>query len=48
MHWHWYTPLVERDHHVDFTDMPDSVANIRKLVDEYLVTGQSQTMDGPK
>ena len=45
---YWYTPLVERDNHVDFTDMPDSVANIRKMVDEYLVTGQSQAMDGPK
>lgn len=45
---YWYTPLVERDHHVDFTDMPDSVTDIRKIVDEYLVTGQSQTMDGPK
>lgn len=45
---YWYTPLVERDHHVDFTDMPDSVTDIRKMVDEYLVTGQSQAMDGPK
>ena len=23
---YWYTPLVERDHHVDFTQMPEEVA----------------------
>ena len=37
---YWYTPLVERDHHVNFTDMPETVANIRRLVDaelEYMV-----------
>lgn len=45
---YWYTPLVERDHHVNFTDMPESVADIRRMVDESLVAGQSQTMEGPK
>lgn len=45
---YWYTPLVERDHHVNFTDMPESVADIRRLVDEYLVTGQVQQMEGSK
>ena len=45
---YWYTPLVERDHHVSFTDMPESVADIRRLVDESLVTGQTQQMEGPK
>lgn len=44
---YWYTPLVERDHHVDFTDMPKQVASIRRMVDESLVTGQVQQMDGP-
>ncbi len=44
----WYTPLVERDHHVNFTDMPEEVVGIRRLVDEYLVTGQAQQMEGPK
>ena len=45
---YWYTPLVERDHHVNFTDMPETVADIRRLVDESLVTGQAQQMEGPK
>ena len=45
---YWYTPLVERDHHVNFTDMPEEVVGIRRLVDEYLVTGQAQQMAGPK
>ncbi len=45
---YWYTPLVERDHHVDFTDMPESVADIRRMVDEYLAAGQVQEMEGPK
>ncbi len=45
---YWYTPLVERDHHVDFTDMPESVADIRRMVDEYLAAGQAQEMEGPK
>ena len=45
---YWYTPLVERDHHVNFTDMPEEVVGIRRLVDEYLVTGQAQQMEGPK
>lgn len=45
---YWYTPLVERDHHVNFTDMPEEVVNIRRLVDEYLVTGQAQQMEEPK
>lgn len=45
---YWYTPLVERDHHVDFSRMPESVADIRRLVDEALVTGEVQNMDGPK
>ena len=34
---YWYTPLVERDHHVDFTQMPEEVADIRRMVDELLV-----------
>lgn len=42
---YWYTPLVERDHHVNFTDMPETVANIRRLVDESLVAGEVQQMD---
>ena len=42
------TPLVERDHHVNFTDMPETVANIRRLVDESLVAGEVQQMEGPK
>ena len=45
---YWYTPLVERDHHVNFTDMPETVANIRRLVDESLVAGEVQQMEGPK
>ena len=45
---YWYTPLVEHDHHVNFTDMPEEVVGIRRLVDEYLVTGQAQQMEGPK
>lgn len=45
---YWYTPLVERDHHVNFTEMPESVTDIRRLVDESLVTGQVQQMEGPK
>ena len=45
---YWYTPLVERDHHVNFTDMPEEIVNIRRLVDEYLVTGQAQQMERPK
>ncbi len=45
---YWYTPLVERDHHVNFTDIPEEVVNIRRLVDEYPVTGQTQQMEGPK
>lgn len=45
---YWYTPLVERDHHVNFTDMPETVADIRRLVDESFVTGQAQQMEGPK
>lgn len=45
---YWYTPLVERDHHVNFTDMPESVADIRRLVDESLVTGEVHQMEGPK
>lgn len=44
---YWYTPLVERDHHVDFTDMPKQVVSIRRMVDESLVTGQVHQMDGP-
>ena len=44
----WNTPLVERDHHVNFTDMPETVANIRRLVDESLVAGEVQQMEGPK
>ena len=42
---YWYTPLVEHDHHVNFTDMPEEVVGIRRLVDEYLVTGQAQQME---
>lgn len=45
---YWYTPLVERDHHVNFMDMPEEVVNIRRLVDEYLVAGQAQQMEGTK
>ena len=45
---YWCTPLVERDHHVNFTDMPEEVVGIRRLVEEYLVTGQAQQMEGPK
>jgi len=45
---YWYTPLVERDHHVNFTDMAETVADIRRLVDESLVTGQAQQMEEPK
>ncbi|MFQ7397230.1 MAG: hypothetical protein ACLRNW_05310 [Neglectibacter sp.] len=37
---YWYTPLVERDHHVDFTQMPEEVADIRRMVDELLVQGR--------
>lgn len=45
---YWYTPLVERDHHVDFTQMPESAAGIRRLVDQMLVAGDVQNMNGPK
>lgn len=45
---YWYTPLVERDPHVDFTDMPESVADIRRLVDELLVTGEVPQMEALK
>ena len=44
---YWYTPLVERDHHVNFTDMPETVANIRRLVDESLVAGEVQHAHRP-
>lgn len=50
---YWYTPLVERDHHVDLASMPEQVLNIRRKVDEWLVTGETEQteepqMDGPK
>ena len=45
---YWYTPLVERDHHVDFESMPESVVAIRKLVEEHLASQQTQKMEGPK
>jgi hypothetical protein len=45
---YWYTPLVERDHHVDFTQMPEEVADIRRMVDELLVQGEAFHMNEPK
>ena len=45
---YWYTPLVERDHHVNFESMPESVAAIRRLVEEHLASQQTQEMEGPK
>ena len=44
---YWYTPLVERDHHVDFTQMPEEVADIRRMVDELLVQGEAFHMNEP-
>ena len=41
---YWYTPLVERDIHVNFDAVPESVRNITKLVDEYLSCENTQTM----
>ncbi len=43
---YWYTPLVEQDHHVDFTSMPEIVADIRRMVDGCLVAGEGQEMEG--
>ena len=45
---YWYTPLVERDHHVDFTQMPEEVADIRRMVDELPVQGEAFHMNEPK
>lgn len=45
---YWCTPLVECDSHVDFTDMPEQVADIRRLVDAYLVSGEVHQMEGPE
>ena len=45
---YWYTPLVERDHHVDFTQMPEEVADIRRMVDELLVEGEAFHMNEQK
>ncbi|MBR4060097.1 MAG: DUF4314 domain-containing protein [Lachnospiraceae bacterium] len=45
---YWYTPLVERDHHVNFNSMPESVVKIRRLVEEHLASQQAQEMEGPK
>lgn len=45
---YWYTPLVERDHHVDFASMPEQAANIRRKVDEWLVTGETEQTEGPQ
>ena len=45
---YWYTPLVERDHHVDFTQMPEEVADILRMVDELLVEGEAFHMNEPK
>lgn len=42
---YWYTPLVENDIHVSFDEMPESVQNIRKLVDEHLACENVQTMN---
>lgn len=44
---YWYTPLIERDIHVDFTTMPEQAANIRRKVDELLVAGEEPKMEGP-
>ena len=44
----WYTPLVERDHHVDFTQMPEEVADILRMVDELLVEGEAFHMNEQK
>ena len=45
---YWYTPLVERDHHVDFTQMPEEVADILRMVDELLVEGEAFHMNEQK
>ena len=45
---YWYTPLVERDHHVDFASMPEQAVNIRRKVDEWLVTGETEQAEGPQ
>lgn len=45
---YWYTPLVERNHHVNFESMPESVAAIRKLVTEHLASQQEPELEGPK
>lgn len=45
---YWYTPLVERDHHVDFAEMPESARRMIKMMDEMLAAGEMQEMDGPK
>lgn len=45
---YWYTPLVERDHHVDFTEMPESVERIINMVNKILEESQAQELDGPK
>ena len=45
---YWYTPLVERDHHVDFTQMPEEVADIRRMVDELPVQGEAFHMNEQK
>lgn len=42
---YWYTPLVERDIHVNFDEVPESVRNITKLVDEYLSCENTHTMN---
>lgn len=42
---YWYTPLVERDIHVNFDEVPESVRTITKLVDEYLSCENTQTMN---
>lgn len=45
---YWYTPLVERDHHVNFDSMPESVVAIRRLVTEHLASQQEPELEGPK
>lgn len=45
---YWYTPLVARDCHVSFENMPESVVKIRRLVEEHLAAQHTQEMDGPK
>lgn len=45
---YWYTPLVARDCHANFDSIPESVAKIRRLVDEHQASQQTQELDGPK